>query len=199
MPIGPLAARVTRNQVGLVRALPWALRPRTRLRPGDVALPYNGVDRAVIWTITVIGVLETVIVHVLVSWAPLRWPLVVLSVYGLLALLALDATMRRHPHLLRDGELLLRSGHFRTVRVPLDHLAGVRKHVLDTHRRTLETEGGGLALAFMGGTNVELRFSPTAAVEVDGGTHVVERVSFSAADPAAAVSLLRSRTTSADR
>ncbi|MGY1802824.1 hypothetical protein ACI78T_06025 [Blastococcus sp. SYSU D00922] len=182
-----------RSQAGLARALWWWLRGRTSAGPDDVQLPYNGLDGAVIWTITAVGVLETVVVHVLVTWAPLRWPLLALSVYGVLGLLAFDRTMRQHPHLLRPGELLLRSGHFRAVRVPLATLAGVAKSVRSEHPRTLEVDGDSLALSFMGGTGVELRFSPAATVEADGTAHAVERVSFAAADPAAAVRLLRER------
>jgi len=45
-------------------------------------------------------------------------------------------------------------------------------HVDHTHRRNVAVEGDGLVVAFMGGTNVELRFSPDAVVDVDGrGAH----------------------------
>ncbi len=199
MPIGARAAGVARSQAGLARALWWAVRGRTDVGPGDVSLPYNGLDRAVVWTIAGVGVVETVVVHVLVTWAPLRRPLLVLGVYGVLGVLALDRTMRQHPHLLRSGELLLRFGHFRTVRVPLAGLVGVRKHVSNAHKKTIESGDGGLSLSFMGGTNVELRFSPAIDVQADGRIFTVSRVSFSAQDPAAAVSLLRARVAGAER
>jgi hypothetical protein len=198
MPIGSRIAAGVRSQAGLARALWWAVRGRTAVEAGEVALPYNGLDRAVVWTITAVGVLETVVVHVLVTWPPLRWSLLALSVYGLLGLLAFDATMRRHPHVVRRDELVLRSGHFRTALVPLDHLAGVRTHVSNAHRKTVEFDDG-LAVSFMGGTNVELWFSPATEVGLDGGTIPVDRVSFAAVDPAAAVALLRARATSRER
>ena len=192
----PILRRVTglaRQQLGLARALWWALRGRADVGPDDVALPYNGLDRAVLWTILVLGVLETVIVHVLVSWPPLRWTLFVLGVYGVLAFLAFDLTMRQHPHLLRTGELVLRFGHFRSVRVPLDQLASARTHVQNAHRRNVEIGDAQAVVSFMGGTSVELRFAPATEVEAGGRRHPVERVSFAAADPAAAVALLRAR------
>ena len=37
----------------------------------------------------------------------------------------------------------------------------------------------------MGGTNVDLRFSPDAVVELDGQEHALSRVSFLAEDPRA--------------
>ncbi|WP_116449591.1 hypothetical protein [Blastococcus litoris] len=197
--MGSRVARFLRSQAGLARALWWWVRGRTAVGPDDVPLPYNGLDGAVIGTITVVGVLETVVVHVLVTWAPLRWPLLVLSLYGVLGLLAFDRTMRQHPHLLRSGALLLRSGPFRTVRIPLEDLVAVRRQVRSDHRTTLELGDGALALSFMGATGVELRFSPAATVEVDGRAHEVDRVSFAARDPDATVRLLRERTASADR
>lgn len=199
VPIGGRVAGTARSQAGLARALWWAVRGRTAVEAGDVALPYNGLDRAVLWTITAVAVVETAVVHVLVSWPPLRWSLLVLSVYGVLGLLAFDRTMRQQPHAVRGRELLLRSGHFRTVHVPLDDLAGVRTHVSNTHRKTLELDDGRIALSFMGGTNVELRFSPATAIELDDGTHRVEKVSFSAVDPAAAAAVLRARVASPER
>ena len=196
---GQRVAATARRQAGLARALWWAVRGRTAVDPGDLALPYNGIDQAVLWTITAVGALETVIVHVVVSWPPLRWSLFVLSVFGLLGLVAFDRTMRQQPHVVRGGELVLRFGHFRSAQIPLDHLVSVRKHVRNDHEKTLELGGTGLALSFMGGTNVELRFSPAVVVRTDGRSHTVEQVSFSVHDPAGAVASLRTRMTSAER
>jgi hypothetical protein len=192
-------AGLLRNQLGLARALWWAVRGRTDVAPGDVPVPYVGPDRVMLWTVSVLGVLEIAVVHVLVSWPWLRWSLFAVGVYGLVSFVAFDRTLRQHPHLLRAGELVLRFGHFRSVRVPLDGLASVRKHVLNTHRRTVDLDDDGLALSFMGGTTVELRFSPAAEVVVDGATHSLTRVSFAADDPQGAVTLLRSRIGVPDR
>jgi hypothetical protein len=186
-------ARTLRAQFGLARALWWGVRGRTDVGPDDVPLPYNGLDRALVWTFVVLGVLETVVVHVLVSWPPLRWSLFAVGVYGVLGLVAFDLTMRQHPHVVRDGELLLRFGHFRSVRVPLERLTSVRKNVQHGHKKTLEVQDRGLALTFMGGTNVELGFAPSVEALAGGRSHVVDRVSFSAHDPAAAAAILRAR------
>ena len=189
-----MPARLLRGQLGLARALWWAVRGRADVGPDDEPLPYNGMDRPVLWTICVVGVVEVAVVHVLVSWPPLRWTLFAVGVYGLLSFVAFDLTMRQHPHLLRGGELLLRFGHFRSVRVPLEDLASVRKQVRNEHRKNLEVDDDAVALSFMGGTNVELRFSPAADVEVDGELLPATRVAFSAADPVAALAVLRTRT-----
>jgi hypothetical protein len=182
-----------RNQAGLVRALWWGVRGRTAVAPGDVPIAYQGPDRVLLYTITALGVLEIGVVHVLVSWPPLRWTLLALGLCGLLSFVAFDLTLRQRPHVLRGEELVLRFGHFRSVRVPLAGLASARRHVTDGHKRTVELDGDGLALSFMGGTGVELRFAPDVEVEVDGRPHPVSRVSFAAHDPRAAVALLRDR------
>jgi hypothetical protein len=195
----PGLARLVRNQAGLARALWWVVRGRADVGPDDVAIAYSGPDRVLIATLVVLSVLEVAVVHVLVSWPPLRWSLFVLGLYGVLGLIAFDGTLRQRPHLLRDGELVLRFGHFRTVRVPLDTLTSVRKHVSGGHKRTVENADGQLALSFMGETHVELRFSPPAEAEVDGRTTEVSTVSFAAHDAPAAVRLFRARVANADR
>jgi hypothetical protein len=108
MPVEGRIAGLARSQAGLVRALWWAVLGRTAVGPGDVVLPSNGLARAVVWTMAVVGVVETVVVHVLVVWPPLRWSLLALSVYGVLGLVAFDCTTRQQPHVVRGGELLLR-------------------------------------------------------------------------------------------
>jgi hypothetical protein len=195
---GTLVRRLVRNQLGLARALAWALRGREDVGPADTVFPYNRLDRPVLWTISVLGVLEIGVVHVLVSWPVLRWSLFAVGVYGLLAFVAFSSTMDQHPHLLRDGELVLRFGHFRRARVPLDRLVSVRTHVDDAHQHNVALDGDSLVVAFMGGTNVELRFSPEAVVDLDDRACAVSRVCFLVDDPRAAVALLRAHVPAPD-
>jgi hypothetical protein len=187
----PALRSLVRSQLGLIRALWWALRGREDVDPRDVALRYDVLDRAVLWTICALGVLEVVVVHVLVSWPPLRWTLFVVGIYGLLAFLGFFLSLGQHPHLLRDGALVLRFGHFHSARVPLDSLVSVRRIVVNGHRKNVAVEGDGLVVACMGETRVELRFSPAAVVDVDGRAHAVSRVSFLVDDPDTVTALLR--------
>ncbi len=64
---------------------------------------------------------------------------------------------------------------------------------MNTHRKTVEVEEGDLAVSFMGGTNVELRFDPAAEVDVAGRTEALTRIAFQVDDERAAVAVLRSR------
>jgi hypothetical protein len=189
--VPPRVHSLARSQLGLARALWWALRGRKDVGPADVALHYNGLDRAVLWTISALGVLEIAVVHTLVSWPGLRWALFAVGVYGLLAFVAFFRTLDQRPHLLRDGALLLRFGHFHSARVPLDSLASVRTIVVNAHKEKLALDGDTLVVACMGGTNVELQFSPPAPVDVDGRVRSLSRVSFLVRDPRAVTILLR--------
>jgi hypothetical protein len=187
----PRLRSFARSQLGLGRALWWALRGREDVGPADVALHYNGLDRAVLWTISALGVLEIAVVHTLVSWPGLRWALFAVGVCGLLAFVAFFRSLDQRPHLLRDGALLLRFGHFHSARVPLDSLASVRTNVVNGHKQNLALDGDGLVVACMGETNVELQFFPSALVDVDGGVRSLSRVSFLVRDPRAVTALLR--------
>jgi hypothetical protein len=101
----------------------------------------------------------------------------------------------QHPHLLREDELVLRSGHLRAVVVPLGGLVAVRRSVESEHGKVLLRDGDRLVLSVMGDTDVELRFDPP--VDVAGQDEPVARVAFWVDDPRAVVRLLRERAVSA--
>ena len=160
-------------------------------------LPYAGRFRLVLGALTVLGALETVVVHVLLPWETARWVLLAVSLYALVWVLGSGLSLFQHPHLLRDDELVLRFGHLRSVAVPLAGLVAVRRSAESEHRRVLVRDGDRLVLSGMGDTDVELRFDPPVhvAVQVDP----VARVAFSVDEPQAVVRLLRDRAVPAGR
>jgi hypothetical protein len=187
----PVVLRLARAEAGVVRALWWAVRRRSTVGPGEVALPYAGRFRLVIGAVTALGVLETAVVHVLLPWETARWVLLAVSLYALVWVLGSGLSLFQHPHLLREDELVLRFGHLREVAVPLAGLVAVRRSVESEHKRVLLREGDRLVLSVMGDTDVELRFDPP--VDVAGQDEPVARVAFWADDPQAVVRLLRDR------
>ncbi|WP_448611313.1 hypothetical protein [Geodermatophilus sp. URMC 60] len=187
----PVVVRLARAEAGVLRALWWAVRRRSAVGPGDVPLPYAGRFRLVLGALTVLGALETAVVHVLLPWETARWVLLAVSVYALVWVLGSGLSLFQHPHLLRDDELVLRFGHLRTVAVPLAGLVAVRRSVESEHGKTLLRDGDRLVLSVMGDTDVELRFDPP--VHVDGQDEPVARVAFWADDPRDVVRLLRER------
>ncbi|MGY1705933.1 hypothetical protein ACI79C_15310 [Geodermatophilus sp. SYSU D00697] len=189
-----LLQSVVRSEAGIARALADGVRGRDDVRPGEVALPYAGRFGLVVGVLCALGVLETLVVHVLLPWEVARWVLLAVSVYALMWMVGFSLSLRQHPHVVRDGELVVRFGHFRSVVVPLAGLAAVRRSVETGHRRTVVREGDRLVVSVMGDTNVEVRCEPP--VQVPGQDGPVARVALYADDPAAAVRELRARAVS---
>jgi hypothetical protein len=193
----PLVLRLVRAEAGVVRALWWAVRRRSAVGPDDLPVPYAGRFGLVLGAVAALGVLETAVVHVLLPWETARWVLLAVSVYALFWVLGWGLSLFQHPHVLRDGELVLRFGHLRSIAVPLAGLVSVRRSAESEHGRTLARDGDRLVLSVMGDTNVELRVDPP--VHVDGQDEPVARIAFWADDPQAVVRLLRDRAVPAGR
>ncbi|ADB73316.1 hypothetical protein [Geodermatophilus obscurus] len=193
----PVLLRLVRAEAGVIRALWWAVRRRSAVGPDDVPLPYAGRFGLVLGAVTALGVLETAVVHVLLPWEIARWVLLVVSFYGLVRVLGSGLSLFQHPHVLRDGELVLRSGHLHPIAVPLAGLVSARRSTESEHGRTVVRNGDRLVLSVMGDTDVELRFDPP--VPVAGQDEPVARVAFWADDPQAVVRLLRDRAVPAGR
>ena len=189
--MGSVLRAVLRSEAGIARAYRDAFLPPRAAGARGLVVPYAGRFGLVIGTMCVLGALETAVVHVLVPWPAGRWALFAASVYALVWCVGFGLSLRQHPHLLRDDELVLRFGHFRSVVVPLAGLAAVRRSVESGHRRTVLSEGDRLAVSVMGDTNVELTFDPP--VRVPGQPRPVARVAFFADEPRAAVRELRGR------
>jgi hypothetical protein len=181
-----------------MRSLWRAVRGKTAVQPGDVVLAYEDRSTVMLWTVSLLGVLEVVVVHVLTArWPVVQWTLSAVGVLGMVAFLAWGLSLRQMPHVIRQGRLVLRSGRTHAVEVPLATLSAVRRHVVGEHPRILAVEGGRLVLSFTGDTNVELALDPPAEVQVTSGPVAVERVLFYANDPQDTVRTLRERATSA--
>ncbi|MCX2727432.1 hypothetical protein OO015_07985 [Thermomicrobium sp. 4228-Ro] len=68
---------------------------------------------------------ELVLVHAVLPWTWARWVAAAVSVYALLWLLALWASLRVHPHEIDDGTLVLRWLYLHAVHIPLDTVHAV--------------------------------------------------------------------------
>src|SRR3712207_3630296 len=193
----PVLLRLVRAEAGVIRALWWAVRRRSAVGPDDVPLSYAGRFGLVLGAVTALGVLETAVVHVLLPWEIARWVLLAVWLYAVGWVFGSGMSLFQHPHLLRNDELVLRSGHLRSVAGPLAGLVAVRRSVESEHRKVLLRDGDRLVLSVMGDTDVELRFDPP--VRLAGQDEPVARVAFWADDPQAVVRLLRDRAVPAGR
>jgi hypothetical protein len=195
----PLVLTLVRAEIGMIRSLWWALRRRRAVGPGDVALAYGDRFTLMLGVVCCLGAVELGVVHVLTArWPVVQWSLFALGIYALLWILGFGFSLRQRPHLLRNGEVLLRFGHFHSVRVPVERVVSVRSGAVSGHRRNLVLDGDALTMAVMGDSNLELRFEPPVAIEVGAVSRTFTRVAFFVDDPRAAAALLRTAAVSAD-
>ncbi|WP_030156336.1 hypothetical protein [Streptomyces sp. NRRL S-244] len=105
----------------------WVGRRRHGVRPGDLAAAYTGPQTAMMYGLLFVSVIETVGLAVLIPWPAVHRVLLVLDVYGVLAVLALHAACVTRPHVVRpDGTLRIRYGALFDLTVPPDAVASVR-------------------------------------------------------------------------
>ena len=118
--------------------------------------------------------------------------LLVLGAYGLLAVLALWAGLRTHPHLVTPDGLVLRAGPHTGVRVPWPLVADVRREV--RHASTARLLRGTLHLPVDGTTTwfVELR-EPVLARQWLRRPRLVTGVAGGADDPRTFLRAARAR------
>jgi hypothetical protein len=193
----PVVVALAVAEIGLWRSLWWAVRSRRDVGPGEVAISYSDRFTVMLWAVCCLGGLELAVVHVVTArWPVVRWTLFALGIYALVWFVSFGLSLRQRPHVLADGELVLRFGWFRELRVPLQGLAVVRTGAVTGHRRNLVLDGTDLAMSVMGDTNVELRFDPPVEAEVAGGCREVARIALYADDPRAVAALLRARAVS---
>ena len=70
--------------------------------------------------------IELVAVHLLLPWETVRLVLDIVSLWGLLWMFGLLASMKVYPHVLDDAGLHLRHGFHADLHVPWGAMAGVR-------------------------------------------------------------------------
>jgi hypothetical protein len=173
----PVVVALAEAEIGLWRSLWWGIRRRQDVRPGELPFSYSDRFTVMVWAICCLGALELAVVHVLTArWPVVRWCLFALGLYALVWIVGFVLSLRQRPHLLRADELVLRFGHLRSVRVPLQQLVSVTAGAVSGHRRNLELDGDSMAMSVMGDTNVELRFSPFVEVEVGGQIRELARI-----------------------
>jgi hypothetical protein len=188
----PVVVALAEAEMGLWQSLWWGVWRRRDVRPGEVAVSYSDRFTVMLWAICCLGALELAVVHLLTApWPVVRWSLFALGVYALLWVLAFGLSLRQRPHLLRADELVLRFGHLRSVRVPLQHLLSVTTGAVAGHKRNLEVDGDSMAMSVMGDTNVELRFFPPVEVAVAGRIRELVRIRCYADGPREVAASLR--------
>ncbi|MGY1844949.1 hypothetical protein [Modestobacter sp. SYSU DS0875] len=185
--------RLVRSELGVLRALGWAVRRHTVVRPGEEAFTYTSRIGVMLGTVIGLTPVEIGVVHLLLPWPTVRWVVFALAVWGMVWLIGFTLSLRQSPHTLGTDVLTLRFGQLRTVRVRLADVTEARVVATDGAKRTLEVAAGLVALSVMEETSVRLALRPGAAVDLDGQAVPAEAVALFADDPRRLVRELRTR------
>ena len=146
---------------------------------------------------------EVVVLDVLLSrwWTPLRIPLLVVGIWGLVWMLGMLAAYRTRPHLLGETSLQVRDGIHARVDVPLARIASVRSvdHELPGLLKSVHVEGEGddaiLLIGVGSRTNLELVLTAPTTLVAPHGPSTVARVGLWVDEPREVAALLRQATT----
>ena len=115
MPVPPLLRRAATTEAAMWRSLYlWARRRPVVTAPGDEAFSYLGVVRPILGVFIGLSVVEIpildLIIRKVVPWEPARWIMLALSVWGLLWMIGLYASLKINPHLVGPAGIRVRSG-----------------------------------------------------------------------------------------
>lgn len=175
----------------------WIARRPDLGGPGDEPYGYARTVTPVMWLWIFASAAEVPLVHLLVPWDGLRIALLVASVWGLVWMVGLLASLYVYPHLLGDTALRVRYGASHTVVVPWEAVATVTRQQrdLDSSVWTLqprETETGtDLQVGVSGQVNVHAVLRRPTTVSTAKGDMEIVALSFFADDPRGLVARAR--------
>ena len=193
-----LAWTAVRMELTLYAALGRWVTRRKDVPAGTVPIGYSGLVAPMLWLWIFGSAVEVGVLDVLLHrwWTPLRIPLLVLGVWGVMWMLGLLAAYRMRPHLLGADELRVRDGIHARVGVPLDRIASVRSvdHELPGLLRSVHVEGeqpDALLLIGVGSrTNLELVLTGPTTLPTPHGPTTVTRVGLWVDEPREVADLL---------
>jgi membrane protein YdbS with pleckstrin-like domain len=196
-----LAGAAIRLEISLYLALArWIVR-RPEVPPGTVAVGYSRLVAPILCLWIFGSAVEVVVLDVLLSrwWTPVRVPLLVLGVWGLVWMLGMLAAYRVRPHLLGEHVLQVRDGLHARVDVPLERISSIRSidHDLPGLLRSVHVEGEEpealLLVGVSSRTNLELALTGPTVLETPHGTATVTRVGLWVDEPREVAELVRRR------
>ena len=196
-----LAWAAIKLEVTLYLALGRWIARRPDVPPDTVAIGYSRLVAPMLWLWIFGSAVEVVVLDVLLSrwWTPLRVPLLVVGVWGLVWMLGMLAAYRTRPHLLGADALQVRDGIHARVDVPLARIAGTRSvdHDLPGLLKSVHVEGDGPDAVLLVGvgsrTNLELVLTAPTTLETPHGPTTVSRVGLWVDEPREVAELLRRR------
>ena len=196
-----LAWAALKLEVTLYLALARWVARRPDVPAGATPIGYSRLVAPMLWLWIFGSATEVVVLDVLLSrwWTPLRVPLLVLGVWGLVWMLGMMAAYRTRPHLLGEEALQVRDGIHARVDVRLDRIGSVRTvdHDLPGILKSVHVEGEGPDAVLLVGvgsrTNLELVLTGPTTLETPHGPATVSRVGLWVDEPREVADLLRRR------
>ncbi|WP_371615646.1 hypothetical protein [Streptomyces sp. NBC_00454] len=201
---GTAVRRLLRHELRAGAALGrWALRrPPHGVGAADHAAPYTGPQTAMMYGLLFVSLIETVALAFLIPWPAVHRVVLVLDVYGALAVLGLHAACVTRPHVVRpDGSLRIRYGALFDLTVPPDAVASVRVDRRYPEGRLVTLSGDGVLDLVVGSqTTVTVELARPLAFRRPLGAPARARViRFHADDPRALVAAMTAAATGAPR
>lgn len=193
------ARTLIRDELGIWRSFFFMVVRRVPGRgPGVQAFPYAREATPLMVAFIFVSVIELPVVGLLLPWAPVRLVVLLLSLWTVLWMVGLLATVRVHPHLVDDDGLRLRQGARTDIRIPWEAIATVtarRGRVRTRERLHVEQSDDGpiLNVPAMKQTRVEIALRQPTRVKLPGGVEEVTRVRLYADNPTAFIAAVRER------
>lgn len=141
--------------------------------------------------LTVLAGVEIVLAPVVDLMIPpwLRAPHLTLEAVIIVAAFSFVATWSRYPHQVRADRLLLRTGVFGELALPIEQIANVRKHeriIKGYGLRPVVDDDAAIACSVGSKVNLMLELTHPLCVELTGGSTKITRVHTAVDEPAAA-------------
>ncbi|MFJ4768780.1 hypothetical protein ACIP88_06660 [Streptomyces uncialis] len=184
--------RIIRHEVRAMRSLVlWAARRTHGVGADGRAFGYARGQAAMVYGIAFACLVETVGISYLLRDLPVAHAvMLVLDVYTLLTILALQSAAVTHPHVLTGHSLRIRRGVTVDLLVPLADLTAVRREL----RTSPDRRPGTLTLDIGAITNVTVELAaPVTRITLLGRTERITTVRLYAEDPDTLAHELRSR------
>lgn len=187
------------NEVGIWRSLFFMVVRRVPGGgPGVQAFPYAREATPLMVAFIFVSLVELPVVGLFLPWATVRLVVLLLSVWTVLWMVGLLATVRVHPHLLDDQGLRLRQGATTDIRIPWDAIATVtarRGRIQTRERLHIEHSDDGpiLNVPAMKQTRVEIGLRQPTSLELPGGVEEVTRLRLYVDNPKALITAVSER------
>jgi len=184
-----MVLRAIRYELSLYVSLVRWIARRKSIPAGSTPYTYHRMVTPVMWLWIFASAAEVPAVHFLIPWEGVRLALLAVSVWGLVWMVGLLASLNVYPHLLDEDGLRIRRGAQVDLRVPWAAIGEVKVDERDLPStikglQPRDTERGtDLQVATSGRTNVSVSLTHPVSVPTPKGPLEITAIAFWADDP----------------